>query len=106
MTALSNRLASLEKARPTKPKNWITCFPYDPSWHGANCHQHVEEIAPGILLLESRYRPGNREIAYHDRAALDQWLGLPDQANDLKCVYRIFTPEFIAATLAKVESEI
>ncbi len=106
MSTLKNRLASLENARPAKPKKWITCFPFNESWHGASCHQTVEEVAPGILLLESRYRPGNREIAYHDRDQLDQWLGLPEQVNDLKCVYRILTPEFIADTLAKVEAQI
>lgn len=101
MSALSNRLASLENARPAKPLRSITCMPFDQGLHG-----HGDLVADGVYRVQDRYRAGDWQVAYSDRAALNQWLELPEQSDRLRVIYQIVTAESIAATLARIESEI
>lgn len=105
-SALNARLAKLEGAQPQTPLRSIVCYPFNPSWHGANCHQTVQEVAQGVLLIQSNYRPEQLQVAYKSRPELDQWLQLPAQAAALKCIYTILSPEFVANTLAKLEAQI
>lgn len=99
--ALQSRIKALEAAQPQKPQSWIVCVPYH-----EDMHRHGELVADGVYRVEDRYRAGNVQVAYAYRAALDTWLALPEQAMALQCVYQIVTAESIAATLARIESEI
>lgn len=101
MATLNNRLATLERARPQKPLRSITCMPFDQRLHG-----HGELVADGVYRVEDRYRVGDWQVAYSDRAQLDAWLQQPEQADAIRCIYTIVTPEKVRDTLAKIEAEI
>lgn len=98
--ALSSRLKKLEAAAPSKPQRSIVCMPYRTDWHG-----HGVEVFAGVYRVEDRYRAGDMQIAYSDRAQLDTWLQLPEQADALTVVYTIVTPEILRSTLERLDTE-
>lgn len=104
--ALNARLARLEAAAPSKPQRSITCYPFNPSWHGANCHQTVQEVAQGVLRIQSNYRPEQLQVAYTSRPELEAWLALPAQSDALQCIYVVVTPEQVRSTLERLDAEI
>lgn len=99
--ALNARLARLESAQPQTPQRSIVCMPFNEKWHG-----HGELVAAGVYRVADRYRAGDWQVAYTDRAQLDAWLALPAQSDAMQCVYVVVTPEKVRNTLAKLDSEI
>jgi hypothetical protein len=99
--ALNARLAKLESAQPQTPQRSIVCMPFNEKWHG-----HGVEVFAGVFRVEDRYRAGDWQVAYSDRAQLDAWLAQPAQSDAMKVIYKVITAEQVRTTLERLDAEI